>query len=39
MTYLDTIRRHYPQARSTSETVDQLMAADSICSDDLNSIE
>ena len=54
MDYLDTIRRFYPNAHSTSETVDQLlnllgselglapnqiMSADSICSDDLNSME
>jgi len=54
MTYLETIRRIYPKARTASESVDrmfdllrnrlqlepsQLMAADSICSDDLNSIE
>ena len=54
MDYLNTIRRFYPNAHSTSETVDrllsllrselglepnQIMSADSICSDDLNTIE
>lgn len=52
--YLDTIRRHYPLARTSSDNVDrlfdllqqryhlepkQIMYADSICSDDLNSME
>lgn len=52
--YLDVIRRHYPHALATGESVDrmfnllqrryallpaQIMFADSICSDDLNSIE
>jgi hypothetical protein len=51
---LDTIRRRYPNALSTSDTVDafldlmhrrlgiepgRIMLADSICSDDLNTIE
>src|SRR3982750_1958894 len=53
-TPLEIIRRRYPNALSTSDTVDRLlhllqrrlgiepgkiMLADSICSDDLNSIE
>ncbi len=54
MDYLNTIRRFYPDAQSTSVGVDrlfdllrdeldlrpeQIMSADSICSDDLNAIE
>lgn len=54
MTYLDTVRMHYPNAMTTNESVarllnllehemgltpDRVMAADSICSDDLNLIE
>ena len=54
MSYLETIRRVYPNALTTNESVDrlldlvhrrfglapsQVMSADSICSDDLNSIE
>ena len=54
MSYLETIRRVYPNALATNESVDrlldllhrrfalapsQVMSADSICSDDLNSIE
>ena len=53
-TYLETIRRTYPGALGTNESVDrlldllqrrfglapsQVMSADSICSDDLNTIE
>jgi len=53
-TLLDIIRRRYPNALSTSDTVDafidlvqrrlgivpgRIMLADSICSDDFNSIE